>query len=237
MILAITYIVILLYSTSDVCAEEKPGGIALKAVGRIQRIGDNTRIGTGFVAGDTRGIFLPSHVAVSDTLMFTPYKSEYSFRIVVKYFLDQYDLAVYSRTAGSQQETYSWGDFGSLQPGDDVVYLGWDSNDTLGIHTSKVSAKGTMLYKGELVDFVEFEGHAVPGYSGGPVFTTDAKVVAMIVQGWDRKPLHGDGSVRVMRACSVDLLRVLEQRVRTETGADSATSPSDMRLLDVVGGK
>lgn len=208
--------------------------LSLAPTGRILLLDNSTRIGTAFVAGETNNVFLPAHVAVADTLLFKPYGSNFSFRITIKYVLDQFDLAIYERTGGEQSESYPLGDLNRMRPGDAIIYFGWETDRTLNIFKSFITSKGQTIHKNEIVDFVDIVGHGIPGYSGGPVFNTNGEVVAMIVQGWDYTPIEAESSIRVMRAFSVDLLRILEQKLDNTTAPDSLAQSDKLRLIELI---
>jgi S1-C subfamily serine protease len=190
-----------------------------KAIGRIfLHSTDSIAIGTAFVAGASRSIYTCSHVALADTLWFNYIGSpEQIFRLTVRYNLPAYDVTFLIRTGGSQPVSLPFGDFSRVHPGDVVYYVGWDSPLLRYVlRKTIVSAKGTVLVEeGGTVDFIEFEGQAIPGYSGGPVVDQSGKVIAIIREGWERTPLRGGASVRVNRAFSTELLRVLDSELKS----------------------
>jgi len=208
--------------------------IVMTAIGRVLSLQTGERIGTGFVAGETHNVFMPAHVAIKDTLLFQPHKSLYKFRIAIKYILDEFDLAIYQRTGGEQPVTYPLGNLDRMQPGDPVVYFGWENDSTLNGVATIISAKGQTIHKDEIVDFIDLQGHGIPGYSGGPVFNLQGQVVAMVVQGWDIVPLNSKTPVRVMRAFSVDLLRVLEKNLNSSTRPDTSGRAGKLRLETLI---
>jgi S1-C subfamily serine protease len=208
--------------------------IVMTAIGRVLSAETGVRIGTGFVAGETHNVFMPAHVAIKDTLLFQPHKSHYKFRIAIKYILDEFDLAIYQRTGGEQPVTFTLGNLNRMQPGDPVIYFGWENDSTLNWVTTTISAKGQTIHKDEIVDFIDLQGHGIPGYSGGPVFNQQGQVVAMVVQGWDIVPLNSKTQVRVMRAFSVDLLRVLERNLNISTRPDTSGQVGKLRLETLI---
>lgn len=205
----------------------------LQPFGRIYLLDEETRVGAAFVGGETFNIFTPAHVAVADTLYFKPFGSKYSFRISLKYLLKDFDLAVYERTGGHQPAAYKLGDIKRIQPGDKIKYIGWDSDNYANFHDATVTAKGTTIHYREIVEFIDFQGHGVPGYSGGPVLNERNEVIAMIVQGWDFSPINSDATIRVLRAYSIDLLRILEQKLGVTTTSDSVGS-GKLRLMEIL---
>ena len=87
------------------------------------------------------------------------------------------------------------------------------------------------MEEGSKVDFIEFAGQAVPGYSGGPVLDRSGKVVAMIREGWQRTSLRGGSSERINRAFSTELLRVLDSELKSHSEPGSGKTPK--KLIDL----
>ncbi len=90
-------------------AQDQTSSLSLKAVGKVFMLDADTRLGTAFVAGEKRNIFMPAHVAKQDTLYYQPYNSTYMFRISVKFLIPELDLAVYERTGGENIDVYPLG--------------------------------------------------------------------------------------------------------------------------------
>ena len=201
------------------------------AIGRIFKSpNDSTSIGSAFVAGRSKAIYTCSHVAISDTLWFSYIGRDILFKIRVTYNLPSYDIAFLERTGGAQPTSLDFGDFSRVQPGDIIFYIGWDvpQNNYL-IRQATVSAKGSVLLEeGAKVDFIEFEGEAIPGYSGGPVLDNAGKVVAIIREGWTRTSLKGGPSVRINRAFSIELLKVLDSELKIHTYPGSNNSAKSL---------
>jgi hypothetical protein len=66
---------------------------------------------------------------------------------------------------------------------------------------------------GMITDFLEFEGVGVPGFSGGPVFDINGKVVALMREAWARRGLQpGAPDVLVNRAFSTDTIKKLDDQ-------------------------
>ncbi len=201
-----------------------------EAVGRIYLMDHKTRVGTPFVAGNTLNIFTPAHVALEDSLYYKPYGNEYWYGVILKYILNDYDLAIYRRKAGRQPVALKIGSFNKVHIGDTIHYMGWDSDTVLTYATGIVESKGQTRRGNESIDFIEFKGNCVPGYSGGPVLNSAKEAIAMIVQGYDLHSIKVNRSWRVIRAFSIDLLRVLEQNVLNSTVEDSVANSGDISL-------
>ncbi|MBI5214867.1 MAG: trypsin-like peptidase domain-containing protein [Ignavibacteriae bacterium] len=219
------------------CIKSASGQVTLEsnAIGRVfLEPTDSIPIGTAFVAGDSKSIYTCSHVAVADTLWFNYIGSpEQLFRVTVKYNLPSYDVAFLIRTGGSQPASLQFGDFSRVQPGDTIHYIGWDTPlARYIIRLATVSARGSVLVEeGTKVDFIEFEGQAVPGYSGGPVIDRFGKVIAMIREGWEKTSLRGGVPVRINRAFSIELLRILDSELKGHSNPKDGKSPN--KLMDL----
>jgi hypothetical protein len=63
---------------------------------------------------------------------------------------------------------------------------------------------------GTLFDFLEFEGHAIPGYSGGPVFDDKGELVAIMWQAWNWQGVKGGPKRLINRAFTIEPLLLSE---------------------------
>jgi hypothetical protein len=108
-------------------------------------------------------------VAIKDTVWFNYIGSKFVYRVIIKYNLPNYDVAFLERTGGEQPKSLEFGNFERVQPGDKIKYVGWDSRmKSYAIWEAIVSAKGSVLTSNDCrANFIEFEGQAIPGYSGG----------------------------------------------------------------------
>lgn len=223
-----------IFSFSQDIKYEKGRINLMDAVGRVYLLDQKTRLGTAFVGGETFNIFMPAHVGIEDTLLYKPFGSDYFYRIEIKYILNNYDLAIYKRTSGTQTTAFNLGVINKVQLGDRIRYIGWDSDHLASMRESKVETKGVTLNRGEIVDFFDFFGHGIPGYSGAPVINDKDEVVGMVVQGWDFKTLKGNSTKRSLRVFSIDLLRVLEQQVNVSKTKNDTVKTDELRLMDVI---
>lgn len=203
---------------------------SLTPVGRITSI-ENIRLGTGFVAGKNRNVFTVAHVALKDTLLFLPFGSNFTFKITLKYQLASLDLAIYERSGGEHKVAYDLGEFDRVHPGDSIFYLGWKSDNILEVGVTSIMSKGKLLQRNELIDYIEFVAQGIPGFSGGPVFNDQGQVIAIISQGWDYKPINAEKPLPILRAFSVDLLRFVENDLKTSAGSDRKTS-GDLGIIN-----
>lgn len=217
--LAFTAIIIICNVRSASCNDSTGVLNTAMSVGRILSQPNGNRIGTGFVAGDGKYIFTCAHVAILDTLVFDPLSSNFIYKIALQWILPEYDLAVYHRTAGEQKYSLQFGDFNSVRPGDTILIYGWKSDKNLASQFAEISAIGSVLNEGEIIQFLEFNADVIPGFSGGPVFNKNGEVIAIIREGWNKTGIKGGPTVLMARAFSTDLLRILERNLKYTTSS------------------
>lgn len=205
-------------------------------------------IGSGFVFGPNKEVVTCAHVfidalSLGETNMFF---SAVSFArprpLRFKYFLPRFDLAVFTVAPAIEGEPMVVGDFKKMRPADKISYYGFDTrygtpeNPAAKMNGGTVSAIGSALNEGVTIDFLEFEGVGIPGYSGGPVFNEKGELVAIMREAWTKKGIKGGESVLMNRAFSLEILSVLGSQVFG--GMIISTPPlpskSGMSLLDVL---
>jgi hypothetical protein len=126
-----------------------------------------------------------------------------------------YDLETFDILRPVDFPPLEFGDSKSIRPGDTVIYMGYRAgNNTLDAETATVQAVGSVLNEGVITDYLEFVGKGVPGYSGGPVFNRDGKVVALMREAWTMKGLQpGSPEILINRAYSTALLKTFDAEV------------------------
>ncbi len=107
------------------------------------------------------------------------------------------------------------GDFKKIRPGDTIYYYGYDQKFTDSVkipagmmNAGIVTATGSALNDGIIIDFLEFPGVGIPGYSGGPVFNDRGELVAMMREAWTRQGIKGGPPILMNRAFSLEFLRI-----------------------------
>lgn len=91
-----------------------------------------------------------------------------------------------------------------------------------------MTAVGSALNEGRSVDFIEFEGKAVPGSSGGPVFDNAGNVIGLIREAWTKKGIKGGTEAPMNRAFSIGNLSILGEEVMAPPGAPMPPSKSNL---------
>lgn len=196
----------------------------LNKCGVVQVAGSYAPIGSGFVFGTENDVVTCWHVKfISETifrqtnLLVLSGMDHYDLKL--KYMLPKYDLAVFSCPPDFKQGHWKAGDFKRLRPGDTIGYERFDVressqyNKATIVKTAQITAIGSALNDGVVVDFLEFQGEGIPGYSGGAVFNPNGELVAIMREAWKKKAGVGDQEVLINRAFSVEILSVLDGQI------------------------
>lgn len=206
------------------------------AIGRILMVTDSAKagfnpIGTGFIGGSKKDVITCSHVVVADTLYFQPIGKETIYRIRTKFKINCLDVAYMERTSGENKVFLDFGNFDKVQPGDSIYYIGYDKrNNKYGIWSAIVESKGlTYVNENCSVDFIEYKGEAIPGYSGGPVFNEEGKIIAIVAEGWNTVGIRGDKKY-INRAFSINILKLLDSEIDLKNSSDIDNN----KLIDII---
>ncbi len=200
-------------------AEEVQIRFSLESIGVIRKAGQKAPIGTGFVLGESRAVVTADHVVAA--------RGRYTYQ-AVREGSPEIPLSVRSRFPGSDLavlelapeseldgDPFQLGDLFRLAPGDTVVYLGWNApKNKVALREAVISAVGKASYLGTTVDFLEFIGEGIPGWSGGPVLDLEGKVVAVMHEAWTKRGVKGGKTVLVNRAFSAGVLGEAEKGSR-----------------------
>jgi S1-C subfamily serine protease len=195
----------------------------------------NTIIGSGFVFGKQKDVVTCAHVVpFNGDLTFSSGKPMRHLRL--KYILPRYDLAVFSAAPEIEGEAFKIGDFKRIRPGDQIVYCGWDSRtNSIMVNLGVITAMGSAMNDGRIIEFLEFEGIGIPGYSGGAVFNHRGELVAIMREAWMKRPIKGGPEILINRAFSLEILDILDGQVFAGIiSAPGNTNKSGMSLLDLI---
>ena len=217
------------------------------AVGGFNKKGDFVPIGSAFVFGPKKEIITCAHVVQSpltNKLTNWVYATQGLPYLTLRLqkFVQKYDFAVFTTDADIPGEPMAIGDFKKIRPGDFVWYYGYDTQLSAKIkgngaymnHTV-VAATGVLLGdKDTLFDFLEFEGHAIPGYSGGPVFNDKAELVAIMWQAWNWQGIKGGPKKLINRVFSIEPLLLSEEPDKLTGSTSNKVSMSVMPTPDVL---
>ena len=229
------------WAAQELSFDEKWDGFC----GVIENPVTKTKMASGFVAGNPRQVITCAHVVIDakteklryNPAWFVPKSSPTSFGITLKYMLPRYDIAVLQTDKPILQVPLDFGDITPIRPGSMVFYMGWKAGTNLMVcSATTVTATGSALHQGAVVDFLEFEGEGRPGYSGGPVFVPpDNRVVAIMTEAWTKRGVKGGKEILVNRAFSLEPLAICEREVfRAEKRSGGSPSKSSISVLDIV---
>lgn len=96
-----------------------------------------------------------------------------------------------------------------IQPSQHIFYCGYDvlrsTNKVrkIQLNHAYLSAVGKVLSGKMIIDFIEFRGDGVPGFSGGPVFNDKGEVIAIMREAWYKQGTKGGQVQLINRAFSV----------------------------------
>jgi S1-C subfamily serine protease len=177
-----------------------------QAVGII--VGTNGSIvGSGFIVGSPQRVITCDHVVRSQPAFNFTYMttSGQNIAATIETLLPRYDLAVLRLEGTNQMAVLPYGDIRRIRPGDQLVYAGFNSKtNAVMVSLATVSAIGVAENEGVSVDFLEFEGEGIPGYSGGPVFNGKGEVVALMREAWTKRGVKGGKEILVNRAFAIE---------------------------------
>jgi S1-C subfamily serine protease len=96
-----------------------------------------------------------------------------------------------------------------ITPGQHLFYMGYRSAISskefpkIQIDNLFVTSVGLTKSLNKIVQFIEFNGVGIPGYSGGPVFNDKNEVVGFMDEAFYKRGIWGDTATLVNRAYSV----------------------------------
>jgi S1-C subfamily serine protease len=215
-------LLILLLCSSGAMAAEKLTtlNITAESIGTI--VGTNGQVvGTGFVVGTETNVITCDHVVAPQTSLEFHFVNTTGAHVPMSLdtVLRRYDLAVLSVSPPTRLRPLPYGDIRRVRPGDDVVYVGWNvPAQTFRAAKATVTAVGVAFNDGATVDFIEFEGEGIPGYSGGPILNTKGEVIALMREAWNKRGVKGGPEVLVNRGFSIEPAMLAKEVYYPTTG-------------------
>ena len=195
----------------------------------------NKNIGSAFLVGSQKHIVTCAHVATKGDFSFKGISLATGINLKSAYYLPKYDLSVFILSTPIDCEPLKFGDIKKIRPGDTVVYIGWDKNiSKMKANKAKVSSIGSALNSDVIIDFIEFQGEGLPGYSGAPVFDINGNVIAIMREGWKKQGVKGGQVVLMNRAFSIEILSILDSEVYFLNGTDKEASINDNSLKNLI---
>jgi len=189
--LVLGLIIGLVLSASSV-AQNKPARYANVVIGQ-ETFGVITSDDSQLVEG-----LLGSGFVIDSNLIITCYHVFSEPAVKPKFFIDNlgtefnielydslpvFDIAIYKSDRKITYRPIKLGSYDNLNIGDSIFYLGYDvSKKSHVISLATIGKKYSILTKDSLIYCITFDGTAIPGYSGGPIFDSNGQVVAVIDQ-------------------------------------------------------
>jgi len=183
--------------------------INVNAIGFII-INDSIYNGSGFVMLKPDNVVTCAHVI--DTTKQISYKvpgKSTKFKLkVIKYDIEN-DLALLKSDVNICDTPLIPEEKFNILPGKHLFYLGYDilesnfQSKVMQANNAYVDAVGKFLSGKVNVDFIEFTGVGIPGYSGGPVFNDKGQIVGVMREAWFRQSVKGGPKVLINRAISI----------------------------------
>jgi S1-C subfamily serine protease len=219
---------------------------AYEWTGIIRIASTGAPIGSGFVFGHQNDVVTCWHVkhaqdSIPGHLDLSFLHGTNHYRLKLKYMLPKYDLAVFSCEPEFKISPLKTGDFKKLRPGDWVVYFGFDQRQSdqykqmTSYGIAQIAAIGSALNDGVVVDFLEFAGAGIPGFSGGLVINADGEVVAIMREAWMKKDMKGGAEIPINRAFSMEILSVLDGQLLKDAPPGSAsTNATQIGITDIL---
>lgn len=173
-------------------------------------LNDTIYSGTGFVLSNKRTVVTCAHVIDSTKqISFIAYKTDKPIILeLIKYDLHS-DIAVLKSTIDICKVPLLPDTTFDVIPRQHLFYLGYNiskSNSnikTLQFDNAYINAVGKATSGNLIVDFIEFNGVGIPGYSGGPVFNDKGEVVAIMREAWLKQGIKGGPVQLINRAFSI----------------------------------
>ncbi len=146
--------------------------------------------GTAFVLKNTKSIVTSLHVLHGSTnISYRPAKSYKDYKLKIKKVFEDLDIVILESAEPVCEVPLELSyDISTL--GDIFNYIGYDSREsskewgTIQIKQSTIWAIGKKLRNQSVVDFIEFTGSGIPGYSGGPLLNSKGKVIGIMQEVW-----------------------------------------------------
>lgn len=200
-ILAFLFITLSVYNQSITIDKYACGIIVLN---------DSVYVGSGFVMLKPNYVVTCAHVV--DTVRqfyFRVPKKDTTFKLkLIKYDIEN-DLALLESDFTICNKPLVPDQNFTIQPGEHIFYLGYDTMKsnaqvtTIQANGANVEAIGRFLSGKVMVDYIEFVGVGIPGYSGGPVFNDKGQVIAIMREAWYRKGVKSKNEILLNRAFSI----------------------------------
>jgi S1-C subfamily serine protease len=145
-------------------------------------------IGTAFLVSNTQ-IMTCAHVLEKDhktldSVYFQPIAADTAYMVYLQKIDYGADLALLKTKHFKFQNNLRLSRTFNLSPRDTVYYIGYSTLvNGCCLHKSVIMMSGKMLNYSSIIEFVQFVGEGIPGYSGGPLFNNYGEIVGIVAQG------------------------------------------------------
>jgi len=211
---------------------------SMESIGVITDASTGQKIGSAFITDRNNDVVSCAHVVADRTnLVYDSADATNPVRrLKLKYILPRFDLAVLTAEKTVETKPLNLGDIRRIRPGDRIMYVGYvQGTRILNASAATVTATGAALNDGAIVEFLEFQGKGMPGYSGGPVFDLDCNVVAVMREAWTKRGVKGGDTLLINRAFSVGVLKTLEGEVYGRNLTPQEPYSGNLSLIEVSG--
>lgn len=175
---------------------------------------ENNYVGTGFVLNNKRQVVTCAHVIdTSHVIYYT--SGSFTPIVLVKHqlklvkLLTEYDLALLESKEDLCTRPFINADDFNFAPNQHLFYIGYSEQSSSGsikyvqADHAYVSSVGKTFEKDNVIDFIEFIGVGLPGYSGGPVINDKGEVIAIMREAWLKQGIKGGPVQLINRAISI----------------------------------
>ncbi len=169
---------------------------------------DNQVSGTGFVIGEENIVVTCAHVIDnSKTISFRKLHDSTQFKLVVYKIDASNDIALLKCDTHLSKFPFKV-DPSKVVLNQAIYYLGYNSTiktegePTIALSSGNISSIGTTWEQVHEVEFIEFKGAGIPGYSGCPVMSASGGVIGVMTQAYLHQGIKG-GRVNQMNRCSL----------------------------------
>ncbi len=210
--------------------------INAKTIGIIKDKKTKKILGSAFIVGAQQHLITCAHVATKGDFVYRGIAMQEDVNLKSVYFLPKYDLSVFSLAKPIDGDPLKFGDIKRVRPGDTIIYIGCDKNLLkMKHHKALVSSVGSAINKGTIIDFLEFKGKGIPGYSGAPVFDRKGNVIAILREGWNKKGIKGGKPILMNRAFSTEILSILDSEIYSIKANDEQVPTDSSALKSLIG--
>lgn len=175
---------------------------------------ENNYVGTGFVLNNKRQVITCAHVIDTSHVIYYASgglipKALVKHKLKLVKLLTGYDLALLESNEDLCTKPLINAKNFDITPNQHLFYIGYSvqsSNASVKYiqpNSAYVSSFGKTFENNNVINFIEFVGEGLPGYSGAPVINGNGKVIAIIREAWLKQGIKGGPVQLINRAFSI----------------------------------